>query len=243
MAECRRFGAKRLEQRDLHPGVGDVIVAADDMGDAHLDIVGDGRQRVEKRAILAHQHWIGERRKIDGLLAAHDIGPGDLGPLGFLRIVGEIRQQEAPVRLASVGFVLRNLLLRQRQRLAAIDRRQAAAAPHLAPEVEFLRRFVAGVEQAGGPELVGRCLVAINTPRLVFGAVLEDSEPMQVVEDGVGKFLAGARLVGVVEALDEAAAVLAGRTSQLNNAVRALPIWMWPVGEGAKRTVTVMRGP
>ena len=28
--------------------------------------------------------------------------------------------------------------------------------------------------------------------------------------------------------------------SQLNSAVRALPIWMWPVGDGAKRTVTVM---
>ena len=28
--------------------------------------------------------------------------------------------------------------------------------------------------------------------------------------------------------------------SQLNKAVRALPIWMLPVGDGAKRTVTVM---
>src|SRR5690606_28636792 len=30
--------------------------------------------------------------------------------------------------------------------------------------------------------------------------------------------------------------------SQLNSAVRALPMWMWPVGDGAKRTVMVISG-
>ena len=52
------------------------------------------------------------------------------------------------MRLAAVGLVFRDLRMGQRQRLAAIDRRLAARAADLAPEVEFLRRFVAGVEQA-----------------------------------------------------------------------------------------------
>ena len=81
VAEGRRLGAQRLEQRDLHAGIGDMVVAADDVGDAHVDVVGDGRQRVEIGAVLAHQDRIGQRGEVDRLLAAHQIVPLDLGAL------------------------------------------------------------------------------------------------------------------------------------------------------------------
>ena len=72
VAEGRRLGAERLEQRDLHAGIGDMVVAADDMGDAQVDVVDDRRQRVEIGAVLAHQHRVGQRGEVDGLVAAHD---------------------------------------------------------------------------------------------------------------------------------------------------------------------------
>ena len=66
VTEDRRLGSQRLEQGDLHAGVGDVVVAADDMADAHLDVVDNGGQRIEIRAVLAHQDRIGQRGQIDG---------------------------------------------------------------------------------------------------------------------------------------------------------------------------------
>lgn len=95
--EARRFAAQRLEKRDLNAGVGDMVVATDDMRDAEVDIVDDGGQRIKVRAVLAHQHRVRQRRQIHRFLAAND-GPGDLRALRFLRIGGEVRQEEAPVR-------------------------------------------------------------------------------------------------------------------------------------------------
>ena len=81
VAEGRRLGAERLEQRDLHAGIGDMIVAADDMRDAELDVVDHRRQRVEIAAVLAHQHRIGDGGEIDRFGAAHEIVPMDVGAL------------------------------------------------------------------------------------------------------------------------------------------------------------------
>ena len=83
-----------------------MVVAANDMADAHLDVVHHRRQRVEIGAVLAHQNRIGQRGEIDGLLAAHQIVPLDFGAFGLQRIAGEIGQQEAPVRPAAVGLVV-----------------------------------------------------------------------------------------------------------------------------------------
>ena len=114
------------------------------------------------------------------------------------------------MRPAPVGLVFGYLRMGELQRLATIDRRQPARAADLAPEVEFLRRLVAGVEQPCPLQPVDGVVIDLESPRLVLGGVLEDAEPMQVVEDRVGIFLPGPRDIGVVEALDEAAAVLGG---------------------------------
>ena len=114
------------------------------------------------------------------------------------------------MRPAAVGLVFGDLLLCQRQRLTAIDRRQAARAAHLAPEIELLRRFVAGIENAGRLQPLDRRVIDLEAPRLIFGGVRKNTQPMQVVEDGVGKFLLRPGNVGVVEALDEAALVVQG---------------------------------
>ena len=114
------------------------------------------------------------------------------------------------MRPAPVGLVFGDLRVGKLQRLAAVDGRQPARAADLAPEVELLRRLVAGVEQPCPLQPVDGFVVDLESPRLIFGGVLEDAEPMQVVEDRVGILLPGPRDVGIVEALDESAAVLRG---------------------------------
>ena len=44
VAEDGRGARQRLENLDLHRGIGDVILAADDMGDAEVDVVDDRGQ-------------------------------------------------------------------------------------------------------------------------------------------------------------------------------------------------------
>ena len=59
-AKCGTARAQRLEDLDLRRGVGDVILAADDVGDGEVDIVDHRRQGVEEAPVLADQHRIGQ---------------------------------------------------------------------------------------------------------------------------------------------------------------------------------------
>jgi hypothetical protein len=52
MAEARRCAREGLENLDLHGGIGDVILTANDMRHAKIDIVNHRRQRVEIGSIL-----------------------------------------------------------------------------------------------------------------------------------------------------------------------------------------------
>ena len=75
VAEPRRRGAEGLEDLRLRAGVGDVVGAADDVGDAELDVVDDRRQRVEIAAVRAHEDGIALAGLVDMLGAAHEIVP------------------------------------------------------------------------------------------------------------------------------------------------------------------------
>ena len=137
MAEGRRRRPERLEQLDLRRGIGDMILAANDMGDAEIDIVDDGRQRVEIAAIVADQHRVGQRGGIDMLLAAHEIVPDDVARL----------ELEAPMGLAPFGLELRAVFLGQLQGGAVVDRRPPARELPLALELELVRRLIGGIER------------------------------------------------------------------------------------------------
>ena len=100
MAEGGRRGAQRLEQLDLRRGVGHMVLAADDMGDAEVDVVDHARQRVEIGAVVPDQHRVRQRGGIDMLPPAHEIVPDDVALL----------EQEAPMGLAPLGFELCPLL-------------------------------------------------------------------------------------------------------------------------------------
>ncbi len=78
-----------FEKLNLDGSIGDVIFAADDVADLEIEIIDDGRQRVEVGFILAHQHRIGERGRIDMAVAADKIIPADDGVI----------EQKTPMRL------------------------------------------------------------------------------------------------------------------------------------------------
>ena len=208
MAEGRHFGAQGPKNRHLHAGVGDMVVAANDMRDAHVDVIDHGRQRIEVGPVLTHQDGVRERSKIDRFLAANQVVPVDFGAFRLLRVVLEIGKQKAPVRPAAVGLIFRDLRGRQRQRFAAIDRRQTAGASHLSAQVEFFRRFVAGIKKARRLQFLDGRIIDLEAFRLVFGRVLENAQPVEIVKDRIRIFLSGTGYVGIVKTLDEAPLVL-----------------------------------
>ena len=57
-------------------------------------------------------------------------------------------QLETPVGRASFGFIGGDLIRRQRQRGAIIDRRQAAPQQDFAPKLQFLLRLIGGIDMA-----------------------------------------------------------------------------------------------
>ncbi len=89
MGKSRSRRAQRFEHLQLQAGVGDMILAAHDVGDAHVDIVDRARQHVEPAAVGAADDWVAEQGRIEMLGPADQVLPGDR------RVVIEL---EAPVR-------------------------------------------------------------------------------------------------------------------------------------------------
>ena len=92
--------AQRLGDLDLHGGVHHVIFAADDMGDAEVDVIDDRGQGVEIAAILAHQHRVRQRGRVDVLAPTDQIVPLDHAAI----------EPETPMGLSPLGLELRFLL-------------------------------------------------------------------------------------------------------------------------------------
>jgi hypothetical protein len=56
--EGRRRAAQRLDDLDLRRGVGDVVGAAHDMGDAHVHVVHHRGERIEHLPVGPDQHRV-----------------------------------------------------------------------------------------------------------------------------------------------------------------------------------------
>ena len=178
--------------------IGEMIVAANDLRDAHVVIVDDDRQHVGRRAVGAQQNEIVEilvleddaslhgvlddRLAVLGRLDAHDIGRAG-GRLGGVAI--------APAAVVAPGALFRLGLL-----------------AHL---LEFLRGGVAAIGAALRQQRFGDLGMARGARGLVDDlAVPIEAEPLQPVDDGVDRRLRGALAVGVFDAQHHPAAVLLG---------------------------------
>jgi len=199
VGEARWRGAKSLEQLDLRRGVGDVVVAADHMGDAQVDIIDDGWQRVEIAAVGAHQDGIALARLVDVLRAAREVVPTHVLAM----------EQEAPMRPAAFGLEPAAVSLGQRESRPVVDRRQMPLLLALALEVEFLRRLVAGIETFVRLERLDRRGIERVALGLAGALIPHKAEPAQVRLDAGREFGGRALAVGVVEAQHEDATLLA----------------------------------
>ena len=69
VSERGHGSAEGLVDHDLTRGVGQVVVAADDMGDLHHGVVDDGREVIRGRAIGAEDDKVVELLGVEGHLA------------------------------------------------------------------------------------------------------------------------------------------------------------------------------
>ena len=142
--------AERFEDLDLHAGVGDVILAAHDVRDADVDVVDHGRQRVEIGAVLAHAAPDRTARRV-----STGSGPRTRSVQSTCG-AGSLKRQ------CGLRPPLRARRARRPSASARRDRRPAArrVASCRLRGVELVLRLVAGIEPAGGLELLDRRVVA-----------------------------------------------------------------------------------
>ena len=121
--ELRRRRAERLEEPPVHRLVRTVVVAADDVRDAEIDVVDDRRELVRRRAVLAQERDalepVAERRAdlamaVGALALAHrplvprdaeplEVGDDRLLPaLDVPRRIGVVDAEKHPVAEAAV---------------------------------------------------------------------------------------------------------------------------------------------
>jgi hypothetical protein len=174
-----------------------VVVATDDVGDAHVVVVDHHRQHVGRRPVGAQQDeivelGIGDRdaaldEVVDCRLALARGFQADDGGSAFGPRIGAV----APFALEP-------------------ERPPLGLRP-LAPGLQFLGRQIAAVGGAALDQLVRDLGVARLILRLEMDLLVPvEPEPGEPVEDHVDRFLGRARLVGVLDPEQRLAAVVAG---------------------------------
>ena len=185
---------QRGEHLHLGGGVGDMILAAQHVGDAHRDIVDHAGEQIEPRTVGAAHHRIAHLGRIEMLGAADPVGPFD-----WRRAV----QQKAPVRALARRLAGSMIGFGERQRGAVIDRRQAPAEQDLALQFQFLRGLVAAIDPSGGDQLLELGLVKIEPGRLALFPVPIEAQPFEIGLDRGDMLLAAAFQVGIVDPQQE----------------------------------------
>ena len=176
-----------------------MVLAADDVTDAQVGIVRAGRQVIGRHAIAAQEREVLDIRRGFGLLAVDGVAKADVGGA----VAGHTEAQHkrlsgrgAPVALG--GGKLAHVRIEQPRAFAAhrfggagIGRREVAVREAL-PE-DRLRGFLMHGEAFG--------LAVLLVP--------PEIEPAQPIEDGIERGLRIAFDVGIVDAQDHGAAVMA----------------------------------
>uniref|UniRef100_A0A0N5A035 PE-PGRS family protein n=1 Tax=Parastrongyloides trichosuri TaxID=131310 RepID=A0A0N5A035_PARTI len=196
MGEGRTQPAHRRKDLDLTRGVGQVVVATDNMGNAHIMIIDHNRmhigwcavrtqndQVVQRRRFPAHRPLHGvldDDRLIQRPTEAHRVGLGQVIDAGLAVAPGG--DEAAPLGL---GLIAQGRGLVGRQEVAIGVTRRQQLVDHLAVTV-------------GASELEDRLFVA------------EQFEPGQAVEDGLHRLIRRTLAVGVLDTDQEFAAAPLG---------------------------------
>ena len=224
MSERRRLRTERLEHLDLRRAVGDMILAANDVRDLQVDVVDHARQQIEPAAVLAADDRIGQQLRVEPLRPADQVVPLDR------RVMVE---PEPPVWRTALGS---RIVVRACARKPAAGRARAApCGEDRAPRASRSKR------RRGRPLSAARTRARRDRtaptgapPRRGSGSSSRDRrESPRRTPRGCAR----GRCRRCAGGIDRHAS---SRTGKLCSAVRMLPTWRRPVGDGAKRVTTLM---
>ncbi len=208
----RHLPAHRRVDLRLARGVGEMVVAADDVGDAHVVVVDDHRQHVGRRAVGAQQHEVVEIAVRPGDAALHLVVDHGLA-LG--RRLEAHDRRDARGRLGGVAVAPASV----------VAHRALLGLGALAHRREFILAGEAMIRLALGEQSQRHLAVTVGAGELVHRlAVPIEAEPGEAVDDrgdrGVGRALA----VGVLDAQEHLAAVTTGEEPVEERGTRAADV-------------------
>ena len=218
--------AEGLVDHDLARGVGQVVVAADDVGDLHHGVVDDGREVVRGRAVGAEDDEVVELLGIEGHLAVNGVVDDDVAA-----VLGHLDAQD--VGLAGLDAAAGLLGIKVAAAALVALEGVLALLSGLAVGVELLLGAEAGIGLALIPELLGSLLVQVQALGLGVGAkvaadlgalVPVQAQPTHGAQDDLRVLVGGASGVGVVDAKDERAAVCAGESPVIDSGAGAADV-------------------
>src|ERR1051325_3920643 len=186
-----------------------MLLGANDMRYLHGDVIDDGREVVEGTAVGAGNDRIADRTRLHLDLAGYFVVDDDGVIVGHLE---PDRRRLLLVPAHGVGRIKRAIA-------ASMDVRLLGALGVLAQSVDLLFRHVARIGVSGRQQLEGRLAIELAALGLevrsertadAWAFVPVDAEPLEAIQNrlqGLGAIAFGG---GVVDAQDEAAAVLFG---------------------------------
>ena len=192
---------QRLEDVDLARRVVHVVVAADDMGDAHVHVVDHHAEVVGRRAVGTGDHQIIQLGVADGDIALDQIVD---------HRVAVQRRGETDHRI-DPGRRLRQRLARHGPPGAVVLRFFAFGARRLAHRLHVLGARIAAIGLAFVDQAVDDFSIAIEALGLIIDvAVVLEIQPRHGIENGLHGFVGGAFAIRILDAQHEVAAARLG---------------------------------
>ena len=186
----------RAQDNQLAKGVVKVVVATDNMGNAHIVIIDHHREHIGRRAIRAQQHEIIELGIGHGDLALHQIGDGSLALARGLdpHHEGEICGSRSGIGVAPFAGDAEGTALGLRG-FTALG--------------QFLRREIAAIGLPCRQQLMRHFGMALGAGKLEYGRfVATKAQPIKAVENGLNRGLGRAGTVGILDSQQIFAAVV-----------------------------------
>ena len=208
--ECRRRDARGFEDQHVLEGVGQVILAADDVADAQVHVVGAGGQVVSGHAVAAQQREVLDIGGGFGLLAVDGIVETDMAQ-------GVARHAEAQRERLARGGAAVAFLARKLAHPGVEEPGCGAGALHIGGR----GRGEIAIRQALLENGFGHLPVEGQALGLLVQLIPAQVEPAQPFEDGVQRRLGVALDIGIVDAQDHDAAVAAGEEPVKDEGTRA----------------------